>query len=90
MEGPFKNSDGLFQYVNSSVPHSGRSTVLTLLIRGALTLTAVVLVSVLLLVFTFGKAMTEEFCESAPGGRGYSGEKSPEEVSAVCAWARRG
>ncbi|WP_312182067.1 hypothetical protein [Arthrobacter sp.] len=39
-------------------------------------------------VLSFSKAAAEEFCESAPGGRGYPGTAAPEETPSICSWAR--
>lgn len=38
--------------------------------------------------YSFSKAMADELCESAPGGRGYYGPAAPEEAPAICHWAR--
>lgn len=82
MEGPYKNSEGLFEYAESSdCPRVNRSPVV-------LTLTALMLIAVLPFAYFLSKSLTEELCESEPGGRGYSGDKAPEEASAICDWAR--
>ncbi|MBD8042637.1 hypothetical protein H9638_02305 [Arthrobacter sp. Sa2BUA2] len=39
-------------------------------------------------VISFSKAAAEEFCESAPGGRGYAETAAPEETPGICGWAR--
>lgn len=51
---------------------------------------AVLLTAASPVVYSFTKMMAEEFCEDAPGGRGYTGTDAPEEVSAICDWARSG
>lgn len=47
---------------------------------------ALLLVAAFPPAYSFGKAMAEELCESAPGGRGYSG--APNEPPGICHWAR--
>lgn len=49
---------------------------------------ALLLATVLYLAYGLSKGLADEFCESEPGGRGDSGDKAPEEASAVCDWAR--
>lgn len=84
-EGLSKNSEGLHQYAKSSArDRAGRTRAFGALTLVALILTAIQLAIVLPIVYSFSKSMVEEFCESAPGGRGYSGDKAPEVVSAVC------
>lgn len=88
-EEPVRNPDKLHKYGKFFARHRGRRPpALGVLTFVALIVTALVLAYVLQFAYFFSKSLAEEFCESAPGGRGYSGDKAPEEVSAVCSWAR--
>ncbi|WP_028280197.1 hypothetical protein [Arthrobacter sp. H5] len=49
---------------------------------------ALLLAAAFPLTYSITKAITEESCEDAPGGRGYAGTSAPEEALAVCDWAR--
>jgi hypothetical protein len=91
LEGLHQNSDGLYEYVESPARHrEGQSRAPGAVAIVALVFIVLLLITVFAFVYGFGRGMADEFCESEPGGRGYSGEKAPEEASAFCDRARNG